>query len=47
MMPVIQNLNTINYALTARQAAAGSPAGLDIGGLAAFLQYSRQFAGRE
>ncbi len=44
MMPVIQNLNTINYALTA--AAGGLLAllrGLDIGGLAAFLQYSRQF----
>ena len=45
MMPIIQNLNTINFALTA---AAGGIlsilAGLDIGGLAAFLQYSRQFA---
>jgi ATP-binding cassette subfamily B multidrug efflux pump len=44
MMPVIQNLNTINYALTA--ATGGLLAllrGLDIGGLAAFLQYSRQF----
>jgi ATP-binding cassette subfamily B multidrug efflux pump len=44
MMPVIQNLNTINFALTAT--AGGLLAilrGLDIGGLAAFLQYSRQF----
>jgi ATP-binding cassette, subfamily B, multidrug efflux pump len=44
MLPVIQNLNTINYALTA--ATGGLLAllrGLDIGGLAAFLQYSRQF----
>ncbi len=44
MMPVIQNLNTINFALTA--AVGGLLAvlkGLDIGGLAAFLQYSRQF----
>lgn len=44
MMPVIQNLNTINFALTA--AVGGLLAvlrGLDIGGLAAFMQYSRQF----
>lgn len=44
MMPVIQNLNTINFALTAT--VGGLLAilkGLDIGGLAAFLQYSRQF----
>jgi ATP-binding cassette, subfamily B, multidrug efflux pump len=44
MMPLIQNLNTINFALTA--AVGGLLAvlrGLDIGGLAAFLQYSRQF----
>ena len=44
MLPIIQNLNTINYALTA--ATGGLLAllrGLDIGGLAAFLQYSRQF----
>lgn len=44
MMPVIQNLNTINFALTA--AVGGFLAvlrGLDLGGLAVFLQYSRQF----
>ena len=44
MMPVIQNLGTVNFALTA--AIGGLLAvlrGLDIGGLAAFLQYSRQF----
>ncbi|MEO8772270.1 MAG: ABC transporter ATP-binding protein [Ferruginibacter sp.] len=44
MMPVIQNLNTINFALTAT--VGGLLAilrGLDIGGLASFLQYSRQF----
>lgn len=44
MMPVVQNLNTINFALTA--VVGGLLAllkGFDIGGLAAFLQYSRQF----
>ncbi len=44
MQPVIQNLNTINFALTA--AVGGLLAvlrGFDLGGLAAFLQYSRQF----
>jgi len=44
MQPVIQNLNTINFALTAT--VGGLLAilrGLDFGGLAAFLQYSRQF----
>ncbi len=44
MMPIIQNLNTINFALTAT--VGGLLAilkGLDLGGLAAFLQYSRQF----
>ena len=44
MQPIIQNLNTINFALTAT--VGGLLAifrGLDIGGLAAFMQYSRQF----
>jgi ATP-binding cassette subfamily B multidrug efflux pump len=44
MMPVIQNLNTVNFALTAT--VGGLLAilrGLDLGGLASFLQYSRQF----
>lgn len=45
MMPVMQNLNTINFALTATAGGIISiTTGLDIGGLAAFLQYSRQFA---
>jgi ATP-binding cassette subfamily B protein len=44
MMPVIQNLNTINFALTATLGGLLAILnGLDIGGLAAFLQYSRQF----
>jgi len=44
MQPIIQNLNTINFALTAT--VGGLLAifrGFDLGGLAAFLQYSRQF----
>lgn len=45
MMPIMQNLNTINFALTAAVGGVLSiTTGLDIGGLAAFLQYSRQFA---
>ncbi|HLY68589.1 MAG TPA: ABC transporter ATP-binding protein [Puia sp.] len=43
MMPVIQNLNTINFALTAAVGGILVLKGLDMGGLAAFLQYSRQF----
>jgi ATP-binding cassette subfamily B multidrug efflux pump len=44
MMPVIQNLNTINFALTATVGGLlAITRGLDLGGLAAFLQYSRQF----
>src|SRR5450432_2797229 len=44
MMPVIQNLNTINFALTATVGGVlAIIRGLDLGGLAAFLQYSRQF----
>ncbi|MDR3716421.1 MAG: ABC transporter ATP-binding protein [Puia sp.] len=45
MMPVMQNMNTINFALTATVGGLLSVfRGLDIGGLAAFLQYARQFA---
>jgi len=45
MMPIMQNLNTINFALTATVGGLLAVLrGLDIGGLAAFLQYSRQFA---
>ncbi|MEI9920919.1 MAG: ABC transporter ATP-binding protein [Bacteroidota bacterium] len=44
MLPVIQNLNTINFALTAVVGGVLAVVQrLDIGGLAAFLQYSRQF----
>jgi ATP-binding cassette subfamily B multidrug efflux pump len=44
MLPVIQNLNTINFALTATVGGIlAITRGLDLGGLAAFLQYSRQF----
>ena len=44
MMPVIQNLNTINFALTATVGGLLAVLkGFDLGGLAAFLQYSRQF----
>ncbi|PTS96778.1 multidrug ABC transporter ATP-binding protein [Pedobacter sp. HMWF019] len=44
MQPLVQNLNTINFALTAT--VGGFLAilrGFDLGGLAAFLLYSRQF----
>jgi len=44
MQPLVQNLNTINFAITA--VVGGLLAilrGFDLGGLAAFLQYSRQF----
>ena len=44
MMPVIQNLNTINFAVTTIVGAILALfRGLDLGGLAAFIQYSRQF----
>jgi len=44
MMPVIQNLNTVNFALTATVGGIlAITRGLDLGGLAAFLQYSKQF----
>ncbi|MDF9830364.1 ABC transporter ATP-binding protein [Parabacteroides sp. PF5-6] len=44
MMPVMQNLNTLNFVIIT--IAGGLLAlfrGFDVGGLAAFLQYSRQF----
>lgn len=44
MMPFMQNLNTLNYVLvTIVGALLAIFRGLDVGGLAAFLQYSRQF----
>jgi ATP-binding cassette subfamily B protein len=44
MMPVMQNLNTLNYVLiTITGALLAIFRGFDVGGLAAFLQYSRQF----
>jgi len=44
MMPVIQNLNTLTYVLiTIVGALLAIYRGFDIGGLATFLQYSRQF----
>lgn len=44
MMPVMQNLSTLNYVLiTIIGALLAIFRGFDVGGLAAFLQYSRQF----
>lgn len=44
MMPVMQNLNTLNYVvITIIGALLAIFRGFDVGGLAAFLQYSRQF----
>lgn len=44
MMPVMQNLNTLNYVIiTIVGALLAIYRGFDVGGLAAFLQYSRQF----
>lgn len=44
MMPFMQNLNTLNYVLvTIVGALLAIFRGFDVGGLAAFLQYSRQF----
>lgn len=44
MMPVMQNLNTLNYVIiTIAGALLAIYRGFDVGGLAAFLQYSRQF----
>lgn len=44
MMPVMQNLNTLNYVIiTILGGLLAIFRGFDVGGLAAFLQYSRQF----
>lgn len=44
MMPLMQNLNTLNYVfITIVGALLVIFRGFDVGGLAAFLQYSRQF----
>ncbi|NDV65987.1 ABC transporter ATP-binding protein [Bacteroides sp. 224] len=44
MMPLMQNLNTLNYVIiTIVGALLAIYRGFDVGGLAAFLQYSRQF----
>jgi ATP-binding cassette subfamily B protein len=44
MMPLMQNFNTLNYVVVTIVGAALVIAGrFDVGGLAAFLQYSRQF----
>lgn len=44
MMPAMQGLNTLNYALVAMVGGVLSISGiLDIGGMLVFLQYSRQF----
>ncbi len=45
MMPIMGNLSYVNYALTASVGAAMVIAGrMDIGSIASFLQYSRQFS---
>ncbi|PXV67473.1 ATP-binding cassette subfamily B protein [Dysgonomonas alginatilytica] len=44
MMPIMQNLSTLNYVIiTIVGALLAIFRGFDVGGLAAFLQYSRQF----
>ena len=44
MMPIMQNLNTFNFVIvTIVGAVLVIVRGFDVGGLAAFLQYSRQF----
>lgn len=46
MLPFMQNCNTVNYVMvTVMGALLVAFRGLDLGGLAAFLQYSRQFGG--
>ena len=46
MLPFMQNVNTMNFVLvTVVGALLVAFRGLDLGGLAAFLQYSRQFGG--
>ena len=45
MMPLMANINTMNYALSSAVGGALAISGLlDIGGLGAFLQYVRQFS---
>ncbi|NDW10921.1 ABC transporter ATP-binding protein [Dysgonomonas sp. 520] len=45
MMPIMQNLSTINYVVISIVGALLAIfRGFDVGGLAAFLQYSRQFS---
>ena len=45
MMPLMQNINTINYAFSSAIGGVLAVAGiLDVGGLGAFLQYARQFS---
>ncbi len=45
MMPLMQNINTVNYAFSSAIGGVLAVVGiLDIGGLGAFLQYARQFS---
>ncbi|NLI63238.1 MAG: ABC transporter ATP-binding protein [Bacteroidales bacterium] len=46
MMPLMQNFNTLNYVfITVIGASLAITQRLDVGGLASFIQYSRQFGG--
>lgn len=46
MMPLMQNFNTLNYVfITVVGALLAMVGRLDVGGLASFIQYSRQFGG--